>query len=192
MRGWNPTPGWTSDNICHLRPDSLTSPWHHLAQSGEKTDHLPPSSPGPALRWLFYYKHFHRWYNQTETCNYPYFVFLLYLWSRKFLICLKQDLQSEEGRDLTRSRPDPLSQEGPISVPLIWRQMLFQVEVKQLRTLSILSVGVYKEVQTDRNIFVFIFTLLWRCNFFKPRRPIWCKMDLQCWLGGGFSDIIYI
>ena len=92
--------------------------WHHLAQPGEKTDHLLPRDPSSSpcsdwgLRRLFYYKHFYLWYNQTEDCNYPYFVFLLNLWSRKFLICLKHDRQSEEGRVQTRSSPDLLSQEG--------------------------------------------------------------------------------
>ena len=128
MRGWNPTLVWTWDNICHLRPDSLTSSWHHLditctvwrqnRDSPSQGVTILPPSPGPGLRWLFYYKHFYRWYNQTEDCNYPYFVFLLNLWSRKFLICLKHDQQSEEGRVQTRSSSDLLSQEGPVPVLL--------------------------------------------------------------------------
>ena len=116
MREWNPTLGWTSQTIFVI---SGLTVWHHLdiTCTVSRQNRTSPSQGVPILpHWddcfITNISILDSWYNQTEDCNYPYFVFLLNLWSRKFLICLKHDRQSEEGRVQTRSSPDLLSQEG--------------------------------------------------------------------------------
>ena len=170
--------------------------WHHLditltspAQSWDKTDQLLPRA-SPSSPCFITNISLSLIYNQTEDCNYPYFVFLLNLWSRKFLICLKQDQIKHQRKDefilgAGRSHLFPAKGKCYCCTQLL---RVFQVGIKQLRTLSILSVGVYKEVQTDRNIFVFIFTLLWRCNFF--RTPANFGVNWICSVGWAVSPLL--
>ena len=78
MRLGNPTRSWTSDNICHLKPDILTSP-ALSGQFGQKTDHNVPSvkfSQTNRVDFRFYCEHFYHQSYQTEESNYLYFVAL--------------------------------------------------------------------------------------------------------------------